>query len=459
MTKDLTKGSPAKLIVMFTLPLLIGNIFQQLYNMADTLIVGRTIGPDALAAVGCTGSVMFFIIGFAQGMTSGLSIVVAQRFGAGDEEGVRRSFATGIIIAGGVTVVLTTIAVLLARPVLELMQTPQKIIDDAYSYIVVIYAGIAASVLFNFLSNVLRALGDSRTPLIFLVTASLLNIGLDFVFILGCSMGVSGAAFATVISQAVSGLLCLAYIVKRFPILHIKRGDWRQGKGQILLHIRLALPMGFQSSIIAIGTITVQIALNTLGTTAVTAYTAASKIDNLMTMPSMSFGIAMATYTAQNYGANLVKRIQAGVRRCCLIAGAISVALGLVNIFAGNYLVMAFVGESSREIVSLSQVMLTINGICYVFLAILFIFRNTIQGLGNSFIPTLSGILELAVRIFAAIVLTSFWGFTGACLANSMAWISAMILLVVGYFVVRRRLLSRPKMAVPRAVFPEEHEK
>ena len=223
MTKDLTKGSPTKLILMFTMPILIGNIFQQLYNMADTLIVGRTIGADALAAVGCTGSIMFFIIGFAQGLTSGLSIVIAQRFGAGDEEGVRRSFATGIVIAVGITVVLTAVSVLIARPVLELMQTPAKIIDDAYSYIVVIYAGIVASVLFNFLSNVLRALGDSRTPLIFLVIASLLNIGLDFVFILACSMGVAGAAFATVISQAISGLLCVGYIIKRFPVLHIKK--------------------------------------------------------------------------------------------------------------------------------------------------------------------------------------------------------------------------------------------
>ena len=458
MTKDLTKGSPTKLILMFTMPILIGNIFQQLYNMADTLIVGRTIGADALAAVGCTGSIMFFIIGFAQGLTSGLSIVIAQRFGAGDEEGVRRSFATGIVIAVGITVVLTAVSVLIARPVLELMQTPAKIIDDAYSYIVVIYAGIVASVLFNFLSNVLRALGDSRTPLIFLVIASLLNIGLDFVFILACSMGVAGAAFATVISQAISGLLCVGYIIKRFPVLHIKKRDWHQSKEQLLLHIRLAIPMGFQSSIIAIGTITVQVALNTLGTMAVTAYTAASKIDNLMTMPSMSFGIAMATYTAQNYGANLINRIKVGVRRCCIIAGGISVTLGAINICAGKYLVMAFVGESAPEIVSLSQIMLTINGICYVFLALLFVFRNTLQGLGKSFIPTASGVLELVVRIFAAIVLTALWGFTGACLANSMAWISAMILLAIGYFVVTKHLFHLPKYAVPKTAFPEDKE-
>lgn len=457
MTKDLTRGSPAKLIVMFTIPLLIGNIFQQFYNMADTLIVGRTIGPGALAAVGCTGSIMFLIIGFAQGMTSGLSIIVAQRFGAGDEEGVRRSFATGALVCLAITVVLTLVSVLSARPILELMQTPADIIDQAYEYIVVIYAGIGAAVLFNYLSNVIRALGDSRTPLIFLVIASVLNIGLDFALILWCGMGVAGAGVATVIAQAVSGLLCLIYIAKRFHILHPKRKDWRQTREQLMSHLRLAVPMGFQASIIAIGTISVQVALNTLGTTAVAAYTAASKIDMLCTMPSMSFGITMATYTAQNYGANLFQRIKTGVRQCCIISVIVSAVLGLVNILAGKYLIMAFVGAESTEIVDLAQIMLTINGICYVFLALLFVYRNTLQGLGKSFIPTLAGSLELVVRIFAAFVLAALMGFTGACLANSMAWIGACILLCIAYYVTIRKDFRTPAWAVPQPEYPEGH--
>ncbi|MGI5896528.1 MAG: MATE family efflux transporter [Oscillospiraceae bacterium] len=457
MTKDLTTGSPTRLIIMFTIPLLIGNIFQQFYNMADTLIVGRTIGPDALAAVGCTGSIMFFIIGFAQGMTSGLSIVTAQRFGAGDAEGVRRSFATGVWVCLFITLILTAVSVLLARPILEVMQTPSDIIDQAYQYIVVIYAGIGASVLFNFLSNILRALGDSRTPLIFLVIASILNVGLDLAFIIWFHMGVAGAGLATVIAQAVSGLLCLIYIIKRFHILHPQRGDWRQTKEQLFSHLRLSIPMGFQSSIIAIGTITVQIALNSLGTTAVAAYTAASKIDNLCTMPGMSFGVTMATYSAQNYGANLVQRIKTGVRQCCIISCIVAVVLGLMNIFAGKFLIMAFVGAESTAIIDLAQIMLTINGICYVSLALLFIFRSTLQGLGKSFIPTLSGVVELCVRIFAAVVLAALLGFTGACLANVMAWISAGILLCIAYFATMKKILHEPALAEPKPVYPEGH--
>lgn len=459
MTRDLTKGSPAKLIVFFTLPLLIGNVFQQFYNMADTFIVGRTIGPDALAAVGCTGSIMFFIIGFAQGITSGLSIVISQRFGAGDEEGVRRSFATSTLICIVTTVVLTAISVVLTRPILELMQTPSDIIDDAYSYLVVIFAGIGASILFNFLSNVIRALGDSRTPLIFLVIASVLNVVLDFVLIVYGHMGVAGAGVATVIAQVVSGLLCIVYIVKRFPILHIRRSDWRQSKEQIYLHLRLGLPMGFQASIISIGTISVQIALNTLGTTSVAAYTAASKIDNLCTMPSQSFGMAMATYTAQNYGANLMDRIRVGVRRCCVISGVVSALLGVMNILFGKYLVELFVGaDGTAEIVSLAQIMLTMNGICYVFLALLFIYRSTLQGIGKSFIPTVSGVIELVIRIFAAFVLVAVMGFTGACLANCMAWVGACIFLCITYYITMHKLFRRPAYEIPKPVNQENRE-
>ena len=237
MTKNMTVGNPAKLILFFTIPLLIGNLFQQLYNMADTLIVGRTIGVEALAAVGCTGSIMFLILGFTQGLTAGLSIVTAQRFGAGDEEGVRRSFAAGILIGGVITVFLTALSVALARPILILMRTPANIIDGAYSYIVVIYAGIAAAVLFNLLSSVLRALGDSRTPLIFLVIACLINIGLDFLCILTFQMGVAGAAVATIAAQLLSGGACIVYIARRFPMLHLRREHWRVTREEIFEHL------------------------------------------------------------------------------------------------------------------------------------------------------------------------------------------------------------------------------
>lgn len=303
MVQDLTRGKPVKLILLFTIPLLIGNVFQQFYSMADTIIVGRTIGVDALAGVGATGSLSFLIIGFAQGLTAGLSVITAQRFGADDYDGVRKSVTVSLLISAVLTVVLTAIAVLTARPLLTLLQTPANIIDDAYDYIIIIFWGIFASMLFNLLSNVVRALGDSRTPLLFLIVACVLNIVLDFVFILAFKMGVAGAAWATVIAQVVSCALCILYIAKRIPLLRLCKKDWKVDASYIRTHCRVGLPMAFQTSIIAIGAMILQVPLNKLGSTAVGAFTAAQKIDNLAVQILMSFGITMATYAAQNYGA------------------------------------------------------------------------------------------------------------------------------------------------------------
>ncbi len=446
MTKSLTTGKPAKLILFFTLPLLIGNIFQQLYSMADTLIVGRTLGVDALAAVGCTGSLVFLIIGFAQGLTSGFSIITAQRFGAGDEKGVRQSFIVSALLSTAVTVVLTALAVPFARPVLEWMRTPPQIIEEAYKYIVVIYWGIVSAMLFNLLSNIIRALGDSRTPLIFLIMASLLNIGLDFLLILQFQMGVAGAAVATVIAQLASGALCLLYIVKRFPMLHLHREDWRISREMVWQHLRVGLPMGFQSSIIAIGAIVLQFALNNLGATSVAAYTAAQKIDTVAVQPMMSFGITMATFAAQNFGANNIRRIRQGVRQCCAMSVAFSIAVGAVNILAGRWLVGLFVGPDQPQVTALAQTYLVINGSMYFVLALLFIYRYTLQGLGKSFVPTLAGVMELLMRTFAAVILSGWLGFAGACLANPLAWIGACVPLAAAYFAVLRRLSKEEGM-------------
>lgn len=443
MTKKLTQGSPAKLIFLFTIPLLVGNLFQQLYSMADTLIVGRTIGVNALAAVGCTGSLSFLIIGFAQGMTSGLSIITAQRFGGGDNHGVRKSFAASIVISLMVTVALTAISVPLARPMLELMHTPPEIIEDAYRYIVLIFWGIFASMLFNLLSNIIRALGDSRTPLLFLVVACLLNIGLDFLLILKFQMGVAGAAVATIIAQIVSALLCLVYIMKKLPALRLRREDWKLTGLDFATHAKVGLPMGFQSSIIAIGAVILQFALNNLGASAVAAYTAAQKIDMVATMPMMSFGITMATYAAQNYGAGNIRRIRQGVRQCCIMSVSFSIAIAMVNIFAGKWLTSLFVGAAETEVIAMSHDYLMVNGVPYFILAFLFIFRYTLQGLGKSFVPTLAGIMELLMRTFAAVILSKSLGFIGACMSNPLAWVGACIPLILSYILVIRRLEAK----------------
>ena len=440
MTKKMTEGSPAKLIVMFTIPLLIGNIFQQLYSMVDTLIVGRTLGVNALAAVGCTGSINFLILGFAMGVSTGLAIITAQRFGAKDEEGVRRSVAAGAWISLGVTVVLTAVSVPLARQILELMNTPMEIIDGAYDYIIVIFWGIIACMLFNFLSNIIRALGDSRTPLLFLVIACILNIVLDFGLILGAGMGVAGAAWATIISQMVSGLLCLWYIKKKLPILHLSKDDWKVSGWDMKQHFKISMPMGFQMSIIAIGAVVLQFVLNGLGSAAVAAFSAAQRIDQIAGQPMNSFGTTMATYAAQNYGAGEIGRIKKGVLQCCLISVGFSIAVGLVNIFAGYQMAGFFVGDGERAVQSMAQTYLQINGAMYFVLALLFVFRFTLQGLGKGFMPTVAGVMELLMRTFAAIFLTAAAGFAGACWASPLAWVGACIPLAAAYFLTMRRL-------------------
>ncbi|MDR2782969.1 MAG: MATE family efflux transporter [Treponema sp.] len=444
MTKNLTVGNPALLIVGFTLPLLIGNLFQQFYNMADALIVGRTIGIHALAAVGSTGSMNFLILGFMMGFTQGLSIITSQRFGAGDMAGVRKSFAASIVLGGIVTVALMVASVALAMPLLRLLNTPPDIIDAAYSYIIVIYWGFPATLLFNLLSNMMRAVGDSVTPLIFLVIASVINILLDFAFILWFHTGVEGAAYATVIAQALSGLLCIPVMLRKFSMLRVRKTDWKDAGARMWEHIRVAFPMGFQMSIIAIGAVTVTFALNNLKSSiAVAAYTASQKIDMVATMPLSSFGAAMATYSAQNYGARKIDRIKKGVLCCFAISGTFSVVMGVVCFFAGRYFSSFFLGADQAEATALSHIYLKASGSFYIFLAWLFIARQTLQGLGNSIVPTLAGIMELLMRVFAAILLSGFFGFTGLCFANPLAWLGACLPLTIAIVLTIRRLDRR----------------
>lgn len=439
-TRNLTQGNPAKLILLFTVPLLIGNIFQQFYSIADTFIVGRTIGINALAAVGCTGSIMFLILGFAQGLTAGLSIITAQKFGADDKKAIKESYFTGIVISMIVTIILTVISAIFARTILEVMNTPVEIIEDAYNFVFIIFLGIIASMFFNFFSNIIRALGDSRTPLLYLVVACILNVVLEFGFILIFKMGVRGAALATVIAQGVSALLCIWYIKRNLPILKLRKNDLTISKDVFIEHVKMSLPMAFQASIIAIGALVVQFALNNLGAVSVAAYTAAQKIDSIAIQPMMSFGITMATYTAQNYGAKKYERIKEGVRKCILISVTFSVIVAIVNIFGGHFLTAIFVGDEQKEVISLSQTYLTSNGIFYFVLSLLFIYRYTLQGLGQSFIPTIAGIMELLMRTFAAIMLSGPFGFLGVCLSNPLAWFGSCIPLACAYYITIRKI-------------------
>ncbi|MFV0557506.1 MAG: MATE family efflux transporter [Enterococcus sp.] len=431
--KSLTEGNPLKVIFIFTIPLLIGNIFQQFYNMIDMIIVGQTLGKDALAAVGSTGSLTFLIIGFAQGLTSGLSIVTAQKFGSKNYREVKKSFATGIVISALVTVILTILSVVLVKPMLVAMQTPPEIFADAQTFITIIFGGMFAAMSFNLLSNVIRAIGDSRTPLVFLIVSVIINVILDFVFILYFKLGVAGAAYATVIAQASASLLCILYIKLKIPLLQLRVKDFTDLKKEFTRHLNIALPMAFQSSIIAIGAIILQAAVNSLGTDAVAAQSAASKIDQFAIQVMMSFGITMATFTAQNYGAKQYGRILQGVKQTLVMSGLFSLVIGAVLIFESDIFVQMFVSISETEVFQLTNIYFLINGSLYWVLAILFILRYTLQGLGQSKIPTLAGIMELVMRSFAAIVLTAIFGYAGAAIASPLAWIGSVSVLLPSY--------------------------
>ncbi len=447
MVKDLTEGSPARLILMFTLPLLAGNIFQQLYAFVDTLIVGRFLGVNALAAVGCTGCLMFLMMGFVMGTSAGLSIVTGQRFGARDEEGVRRSAATCGIVAIALSILLTIFGILTAKPLLVLMETPPEILEGATSFISIIYGGVALIMLFATQTNLIRSLGDSRTPTIMLACGLGLNIIFEPIYIIGFGWGIPGAALATVSSQVFANLICFFYIVKKVPALRTSRSDWRVSREEIWRHLRVGLPMGFQGSVIAIGAIILQVALNNLGPISVAAYAAAQKIDTIAVMPMMSFGMAMAAYTAQNYGAQKLSRIKEGVKKCIMMSGAFSIAVGAFNILLGSRMIELFVGAEETQVIEYGTAYLVINGACYIILSLLFILRYTLQGLGQTVVPTIAGMMELLMRAIAALVLCKYFGYIGACWANPLAWVGSLAPLLMAYVVTRRTLVDRAQSA------------
>ena len=433
MTKDMTTGNPIKLILTFSIPLLIGNIFQQFYSMADTIIVGRFLGVNALAAVGSTGSLVFLVNGFVIGLTSGFAVLVSQKFGAHDKEGVKRAFASSLILSSIMTIVVTAISVVSAKPLLELMNTPSNIMDDALSYIIIIYAGNIAIIFYNMLSSILRALGDSKTPLYFLIISSLLNIVLDIVFITSFSMGVAGAAYATIISQGISAVLCAIFIVKKFPILKLKKKHWKIRKDYVQTQLKIGIPMALQFSITAAGAVVLQSALNNLGSKIIASYTAASKVQQLVMQPAVTFGVAMATYSGQNLGAGKIDRIKEGVKKCTMISIIISIASTIIVVLFGGAFTKMFISGNDLEVIETAKHYLNTVSIFYIPLGLIFIYRNTLQGIGESFVPMMAGVAEMVARIVVAFTLPNLLDFTGIALADPVAWIAAAVPLGINY--------------------------
>ena len=447
MTKNMTKGSPMRLILGFSVPLLFGFLFQQFYSLVDTLIVGRFLGKENLAAVGATGSINFLIIGFCMGVCSGFSIPISHKFGAGDHGGLRRYVANCVWLAIAFATALTVLTTCLCRQILIWMHTPGNIIDGSYSYIWVIFLGIPVTFLYNMTSGIIRALGDSKTPVIFLVMSSFLNIGLDLFFILNLEMGVRGAALATVISQGVSGVCCLLFMIKKFEILRIQKDEWAPDGHMMRTLCGMGVPMGLQYSITAIGSVILQSATNTLGSDAVAAVTAAGRIGGFLACPFDAMGSTMATYGGQNVGAGRLDRVGQGLKSCILLGACYSVIALFISIFLGRSLATLFLDVSETVIIDNVRFFMIVNTSFYFPLALVNIVRFLIQGMGFPTFAILAGVFEMAARTMTGLVLVPLFGFTGVTMGSPTAWILADAFLIPAYFHVRKvlekRLVSR----------------
>ncbi len=448
MTKDLTVGKPMGVIIRFALPVFLALLFQQFYNLMDTLIVGRILGAEALAAVGSTGSLNFMVIGFCSGVCAGFAIPMAQAFGAKNEERLKVYIGNSLWLCIAFSAVLSVVMGLFCRQVLRFMSTPDDILNRAYSYIVIIFWGIPVTYLYNMLSCMIRSIGDSKTPVIFLAIASILNIGLDVAFITGLKMGVAGAAVATVLAQGVSGLLCLWYIKKKFPILQPGKQHLQPDRRSMWKLCAMGLPMGLQYSVTAIGGIILQTAVNSLGTLSVAAVAAGGKISMMFGCVFDALGSTVATYSGQNIGAGKPRRVRQGVNACMLIGSVWAVIAAIVFYLEGDALATFFVDAPTEELIQNVRRFLVTNSVFYIPLAGVNIFRFCIQGIGYSRTAILAGAMELTARALVGLIFVPMFGFAAVCLANPSAWIAADLFLIPAYLYYTGKLIRGEPAAV-----------
>lgn len=439
MTNDMTKGSPIKLIIQFMIPMCLGNIFQQFYNIADSIIAGQFLGVDALAAIGSTGSLIFLVTGWLNGLTSGFSVWVAQWFGARKTDRMRHFIAMSIYICVAFVVVMTVGLLAANEPILRLMNAPENLLDDISSYMVIIYAGLVVTCAYNALSAVLRALGDSKSPLYFLIVSAVINVVLDIAFIVIFHMGVEGCAYATVIAQGISALLCLVYIIKKFPVLRLKKEDFRFSVNTVKKLLGLGIPMGLQFSITAIGTIIVQGAINVYGAVYMAGFSAAGKIQNIICTVFVAFGATIATYVGQNRGAGKMDRVKQGVRLTQMMILVCSVVLMAVIHFFGKYMIFLFIDPAETEVLHAAEIYFNIVSWAYPFLGSIFLYRNALQGMGYGFVPMMGGVFELVARAAIVFVAAANAGFAQVCMSDPAAWIAALIPLIPYYIWVMRK--------------------
>lgn len=430
MAKDLTEGSCLKQILLFTVPLLVGNLLQQTYNLVDAAIVGRCLGTDALAAVGASSSVQFLVLGFCIGTCAGFGIPIAQRFGAKDYGAMRSYIFHSILLTVLFAVILTSVCALLCPNILHMLSTPEDIFSGAYSYLLIIFLGIPFTLLYNLEAAMLRAVGDSRTPFIFLAISTVTNIALDLLCILVLQWGVAGAAAATITAQALSGILCLIFIRKKQEILHVSAADCHFDRDCCLSALTMGAPMGLQFSITAIGSMVMQSANNGLGSVYVSGFTAGARLKQFTICPFDALATAVCTFCGQNLGAKRFDRIRQGIRVGVLVSSVYGVLIGLVLIFGGRVLSMLFMSSSQVAVLDASAKYLRYLGCMYWMLGLLNVFRQTIQGLGYSGRAVFAGVIEMAARTVVSLVFVPIYGYTAICCADQVAWVTAVMYLI-----------------------------
>ena len=438
-TNDMTSGSPVRLILQFMIPVCLGNIFQQFYNVADSIVAGQFIGVNALAAIGSTGSLMFFVTGWLNGLSSGFAILVSQRFGARRYDQMRHYVAMSIYLAAAFAIVMTAGLLILNEPILRMMNFSDEIMPDVTAYMGIIYAGLIVTAAYNSLAAFLRALGDSKSPLYFLIISAAINVALDIAFIVWFGMGVEGCAYATVIAQGISALLCFVYILKKFPILHLKKEDFRISFRSFGHLLSLGIPMGLQFSITAIGTIIVQGAVNVYGEIYMAGFAAAGKLQNIIATVFTAFGATIATFVGQNRGAGRMDRVKTGVKYTQVMILIWSVVTMALVFFFGKYMMLLFVSASETEVIDAAVIYFRTVFWCYPFLGSIFLYRNTLQGMGYGLVPMLGGVFELAARSAIVMTVAGRTSFAGVCLSDPAAWIAALIPLVPYYIYTMRK--------------------
>lgn len=432
--KDLTKGNIIRLLIAFSLPLIIGNVFQQLYNIVDTKVVGEILGEDALAAMGASSPIFNLIIGAMNGLGNGFGIVVSKYYGAKDMKRMRQTIASSIVLSVGITVVMTVIALLLIRPLLQLLNTPEDIMERCIGYIRVIILFMVFTTAFNLCSAILRAVGDTVRPLIFLIVATVINVGLDVLFVGVWNLDVQGAAYATVIAQAVSFVCCFIYIIKKCPELHVSRSDFSWNWSLIQDLMGQGLAMAFMLCLVSVGTLILQGAINKFGTGIIAAHTIARKLSEIFMLPFSSLGVAAATFTGQNYGAGRYDRIRTGIRDAILISWIWSVIVIAAVYLAAPVLIRLISGATTPEVIQTARWYLRFDTPFYFVLGILIVLRNAMQGLGRKIVPMVSSSIELAGKLIVAWILADRMGYFGIIISEPATWILCTILLCVTFF-------------------------